>query len=169
MLVLDIATYRLFRPVRSDSTENPNRNFMKIEFRNKGLDAINISNILNYKDVKAAIPPYFKNQNPLLISYSYTTPIATKIFNYKDVLPRTLLITTLSSKFCYQPAGHVITGDLDIVENKTLRELLLKGPKFREPKSFSWKQNLEIIMNSVGDYAKRWAKEENVEVDTLSE
>ena len=74
-----------------------------------------------------------------------------------------------SSKFCYQPAGHVITGDLDIVENKTLRELLSTGPKFREPISFSWKQNLETIMNSVEDYAKRWAKEEDVEVDTSSE
>ena len=127
---------------------------------------------------KLAAPPHFKNQNPPLFSYSYTTPIATKIFINKDVLQRlhtkdafdyTPVCSCNSSKFCYQPVGHVITGDLDIVENKTLRELLSTGPKFREPISFSWKQNLEIIMNSVEDYAKRWAKEEDVEVDTSSE
>ena len=59
---------------------------MKIDFRNKGLDAIDLSNILFHKDVKAAILSYFKKDNPTLISYSYMPPIATKIFNYIDVL-----------------------------------------------------------------------------------
>lgn len=61
---------------------------MKIEFRNKGFDAINISNRLNHKDAKAATPPYIKNQRPPLLSYSNMPPIATKIFNYREVLQR---------------------------------------------------------------------------------
>ena len=44
-----------------------------------------------------------------------------------------------------------------------------KGPKYREPVSYSWHQNFSIIMDACEEYARRWAKKEDVEVDTLSE
>ena len=44
-----------------------------------------------------------------------------------------------------------------------------KGPKYREPVSYSWHQNFDIIMDACEEYARRWAKKEDVEVDTLSE
>ena len=62
-----------------------------------------------------------------------------------------------------------ITGDLNIVRNIKLRDLLSKGPKYREPVSYSWHQNFDIIMDACKEYARRWAKKEDVEVDTLSE
>jgi hypothetical protein len=40
-----------------------NRKFLHIPFANKGIDAINISNILNRKEIVKEIPPYFKNQS----------------------------------------------------------------------------------------------------------
>ena len=41
-IILDIANFRLFRPVRSDvPSENPKR-FMKIKFLNKAVNAINL-------------------------------------------------------------------------------------------------------------------------------
>jgi hypothetical protein len=72
------------------------------------------------------------------------------------------------SPFNYQPAGHVITGDVNIVRNEELMSLILKGPKFREPGFFKWQQNSISIMDSVEDYARRWAKSEK-ELDSLSE
>ena len=77
--------------------------------------------------------------------------------------------TYKASEFCYNPAGHVITGDLNIVRISKLRDILSKGPKYREPRSFTWKQNSRLILDSVEEYARRWAKKEDVEVDTLSE
>ena len=60
--------------------------------------------------------------------------------------------------------------DHSIVRNeKKLRDLLHKGPKFREPVSFSWHQNFDIIMDACEVYARQWAKKEDVELDTLSE
>ena len=38
-----------------------------------------------------------------------------------------------SSKFCYAPAGRVITGDFDIISDKRIKSLLRKGPKYRLP------------------------------------
>ena len=50
-----------------------------------------------------------------------------------------------------------------------LRGLLSKGPNYREPVSYSRHQNFGIIMDACEEYAIRWAKKEDVEVDTLSE
>ena len=45
-IILDIANFRLFRPVRSDvPVENP-KHFMKIKFLNKAVDAINFPSLL---------------------------------------------------------------------------------------------------------------------------
>ena len=62
-----------------------------------------------------------------------------------------------------------MTGDLNFVRNQNLRDLLRKGPKYREPVSFSRHQNFNIIVDACEEYARRWAKKEDVEVDTLSE
>ena len=73
-----------------------------------------------------------------------------------------------TSEFCYNPAGHIITGGLNIVRISKLRDILAKGPIYR-PRSFTWKQNSKLILDSVEEYARRLAKKEDVEVDTLSE
>ena len=74
-----------------------------------------------------------------------------------------------ASPFNYEPAGHVITGDLDIIWNVELKAALSKGPKYREPKTFTWRKNFKIIMDSVEDHARRWAKLEEADETTLSE
>ena len=74
-----------------------------------------------------------------------------------------------ASEFCYNPDGHIITGDLNIVRISKLRDILSKGPKYRKPRPFTWKQNSKLILDSVEEYARRWAKKEDMEVDTLSE
>ena len=74
-----------------------------------------------------------------------------------------------ASEFCYNPAGHIITEDINIVTISKLRDILSKGPKYREPRSFTWKQNSTLILDSVEEYSRRWAKKKDVEVDTLSE
>ena len=77
--------------------------------------------------------------------------------------------TCSTSPFLYTPAEHVVTGDLNIVQNSHLKELLKKGPKYRQPQPFNWNHNFKLLMDSVEDYARRWTKREEVEVDTLSE
>jgi hypothetical protein len=49
--------------------EPENRNFLPLFFANKGLDAINLGNILHHKSVKAMVPPYFKDHSVPIISY----------------------------------------------------------------------------------------------------
>jgi hypothetical protein len=64
-IICDVASFRLFKPVRSEPLHESNRKFLHIPFANKGINAINISNILNRKEVVKEIPPYFKNMFPI--------------------------------------------------------------------------------------------------------
>ena len=142
----------------------------------KGIDALNIGNILNHKEVTKHIPVYFKYQTTPKISYTYTRSVASKLFNYKDTIRdfnihdhQLPTCSCSSSPYLYSPAGHVITGNLNIVDNLKLKDLLSKGPKYREAKSFNWKFNFKLVMDSVEDYARRWSRDEEAELDSLSE
>ena len=113
-----------------------------------------------------------------IISYVYTRSIASTCFNYKHVLHNLNIdgctfmppdCTCASSPFIYNLTGHVITGDLKVINNTSLREVFAKWTKYREPKSMNWKHNFKILMDSVEDYAIQWAKREKEELDTLSE
>ena len=175
-IILDISNNVLFKPVRTNTTKEENRRFMKVQFANKGIDAIKIGNILNHKLVREKIPPYFKQQESPCISYTYSKSIASKLFNYKVSLKdldldsiRNLQCACSSSKFKYLPCEHVVTGDPNFIRNSKLRDLITKGPKFRENQSFTWKENFESIMNSVEAYARTWAKTEDSDVNSLSE
>lgn len=147
--------------------------FFKLQYANKWIDAANKSNILYHKKVQFCIPPYFKITSTPCISYNYTSTIASKLLNYKHTLqilniehPPTC--SCYPSPYKYTPAGHVITSDVNLVSNENLRSLIMEGPKLKEPRSFTWR-HISHITNSVEDYAKRWAKSEKEEIDTLSE
>ena len=73
------------------------------------------------------------------------------------------------SKFCYEPHGRVITGHLRVIENAKLRELVAKGPKYREPNRVKWKATETMFLESIDLYAKNWSKREQVELKYLSE
>ena len=137
-ITLDIANYRLFRPVRSDVLAEKPNNFMKIKFFNKAVDAINLPALLQSISVTDKIPVYFKDKEPPIVSYEYTSTVARKLFNFASTLSNLNISDYLSypqtcqckkSKFCYEPHGHQsrdITGDLKVIENAKLRELVDK-------------------------------------------
>ena len=128
-MVLDIASHRLFIPVVIKKDEIDKRSFLRLSFANKGLDDINLGNILHHKSVKSKIPPYFKDQSVPIISYAYNTHIATQIFNCMKVLhdlsiddfkfkPPDLYLCKFPSVF--YPTDYVIAGTLKIINNISL-------------------------------------------------
>ena len=85
-IILDIANYRLFRPVRRDvSAEKPNH-FMNIKFLNKAVDAIKVPALLRSTSVTDKIPVYFRDNEPPTVSYKYTSTVASKLFNFAPTL-----------------------------------------------------------------------------------
>ena len=105
--------------------------------------------------MKFGLYVHISNDSPLHLNYSIM-----RFTNHDYDSP----CSWSSSQFLYQPAGHIVTGDLNIVDNTCLRDFISEGPKYREPQKFSWKYNFKLIMESVEDYARSWAKQEEVEL-----
>ena len=72
-----------------------------------------------------------------------------------------------SSDFTYDQCGHVLTGDLKIIENDDLRNLLVRGPKYREQRKINLRANKKIILSAVENFVKKWAKREKVDPSVL--
>ena len=73
-----------------------------------------------------------------------------------------------TSSHLYKPYGHVITGDFSIIPNSKLRDLIAKGPKYREPFKVDWDKKLSLLCEAVDQYHLQWAKREMVELSVLS-
>ena len=102
--------------------------------------------------------PYWKKQ-PKYSSYSS---------NLQFTLCTPQTCQCKESKFCYEPHGHVITGDLRVIENAKLRELVAKEPKYREPNRVNWKATETMFLESINLYAKNWSKREQIELKYIS-
>ena len=109
------------------------------------------------------------------MSYEYTS---SKLLNFASTLSNFNVSEYLSnpqtcqhkeSKFCYEPHGHVITGNLRVIENTKLREIVAKGPKYREPNRVSWKATETMFLEAIDLYVKSWSRREQVKLKYLSE
>ena len=62
----------------------------------------------------------------------------------------------------YQPAGHIVTGNLKISSDSRIRNIVSKGPKYR----FSSYINFDIA-SALNDFGNRWCKPAGVEDSAL--
>jgi len=67
-----------------------------------------------------------------------------------------------SSEYLHEPCGHVLTGNLNIIKDRKLRNLIKKGPTYREQNNINWDINLKNCRKAVSRYAKKWAKSVDV-------
>ena len=100
-----------------DSEINHIRHFIKIPFINKGIEFIDLPSIFRDDNVISAIPSYFENTESPIICYKYNIPIRNTILNFNKLVSDLDIETSYpdswdckDSKFCYQPAGHIVTG-----------------------------------------------------------
>ena len=105
------------------------------------------------------------------MSYEYTSTVASKLFNFAPALSNLNVSEYFSnpqtcqckeSKFCYEPHGHVITGDLRVIQNAKLREPVAKGPKYREPNRVNWKATETMFLESIDLYAKQLVQKRTI-------
>ena len=75
----------------------------------------------------------------------------------------------LNSNYLYPSAGHVITGNLNVIPDARVRNIISKGPKYRFPSNIDFSKCRREIAASLNDFSNRWCKRENVEPDALKE
>ena len=114
----------------------------------KGMDMINLSRILNSKKVTMAVSKYLRGPSPI-VSYAYTRTIAGKMFNNRKVVNELNMNCSTAGMVCscnslrykYESCGHVVTGDLSIIKDVKLRNLIGRGPAYREQNNIGWRVN----------------------------
>ena len=95
------------------------------------------------------------------------------MFNYKETVNEvltkdwtniddTVVCNCASSRFCDPYHGHVVCGNLLIIENKKVRDLLAKGPTYREPMNVDWKKFVRNFKISLESCVAKWASDEKV-------
>ena len=125
-----------------------------------------------------SIPEYFKISEPPCICYSYTNTIASKLFNYSHAVKEFdadlfrnggYTCCCDSSDFIYKPCKHVLTGNLDIIPDDSLRKLFLRGPKYREPRDVNFSADQRIIFDALEQYVITWCKREQADPVVLDD
>ena len=166
-------TQHYLRP-HLDKESDHKRHFLKIPFINKGIDFIDLQSIFRDSKVVESVPLYFKNLEPPIICYKYNKPIRSFIFNYNKIVADLNINSTTpttcecsTSKFCYQPVGHVITGNFEIIKDKRLRNILTKGPKYRLPTDIDFIACRDRIAESLHTFSKSWCRRENADINAL--
>ena len=124
------------------------------------------------------IPEDFKYKEPPTVIYTRSPTIGRKIFNYKQTIEsiktsdwksEMFSCNCKDSKFVDNHHKHVITGDLRIIANKKLRNLLLKGPTYREPVDINWNKVLKEFKKGIEECQIKWTQVENKDIKTLDD
>ena len=65
--------------------------------------------------------------------------------------------------------NHIITGNLNIVNNQTLRKLISKGPKYQEPKQICLEEAHKEIQTSTDQFIEKILNDKGIHKNHFSE
>ena len=177
---VDIIESKLYKPIPPKKRRPPPENTCSVFFHNKAVELINLSRIFHEPDVLKSHPSIADKFPIPSVIYSLTPPIAGKIFNFNkfvaeldieafrdnmDIVP----CSCQDSSYKHKDLGHILTGDLSIVENNSLRKILSKGPKYREPKPLNFGKAREHIVTGLDNCISKWCNKKGLPIDILKD
>ena len=179
--LIDTKFYKEFEEPKKDKSVP--KNVCVIHFVNKGIDLLHLPSIFKCEQVVELLPKSLSSENDIPITtFSLNSPIRNKILNYKEVVTNLHIVRSGGkfhvnnlpecechlSDFCETAHGHIVTGDLRIVQNNKLRKLISKGPKFREPRFLNLNKCLNAVCSGLDEFIqKTTSKCKSVKKDSL--
>lgn len=110
------------------------------KYTNRYFEDLNMAKLCNSPDILNSYPVRSVNFTP---AFSYTKPIRNRVLNYieesRSTDPPPVTCNCSSSEFMDPTLGHVVTGNLAVIKNSKLRNLLNKGLTYRE--CHQWKKD----------------------------
>ena len=177
---LDFIESKLYRPLPPKVKKKPPENLCSIFFENKGVELINIPRILNQPDIISALPSTSVKFPIPSVTYKLAPPLSTKIFNFNQFVnnlnideflhdPSSLPCSCGESSFADKHHKHIVTGDLRIIENNTLRKLFTKGPKYRPPQPIDFEKAKTCILNGLATCVNNWCNKNGIHESFFAE
>lgn len=75
----------------------------------------------------------------------------------------------MNETFVNRHHGHIITGDLSIVQNEHLRTVMSRGAKFRDCVDMSVEKLERSLTNNLKNFKTKWSDKERLENGALNE
>ena len=110
------------------------------------MDFINLPKVLRNQHIMEAGQDLIEEDDIPMVVFNLSQPIRSTILNYNKFVSNLDLVkfqndpdcipcrcSNFDKKFCDPNHKHIVTGDLSIISNSLLRNLIGKGPNFREP------------------------------------
>ena len=177
-----VLTTYMHNRLRVHNTERSSRdrNHIIIPFRSHKIDQLQLASIVNDKSVCTLIPDKVKYLYPPKVYYKLNNPNCLRFCNYNKFLNKVTMEEVsniiqnncscdLMPDFIYQPYGHILTGNLDIIKNPELKELFSYGAKHRLPKSISWQATEKEILESLNQHVVSISKRFHLSTSDFSE
>ena len=166
-LVYDLLKFKLRNLNFLD--DNPNyafKSYLVIDFLHKYMDTLNISQILHDQDLISCFP--VKETYPI-ISFRYSQTLGSLAFNYVK-FTKEMLIDNLDQYHCECTDSifrddfhnHIVTGDLNILEDQELINIFRFGSKFRFIPRLNVDDIIANINNSINEYIHKLSFRINV-------
>ena len=179
-LILDTFFTKIFKEQPPKKPKLRPKYILPLYFENKGLQFLRVNSILHDEDVKSKLPDQFRDDDSPAVVYSLSSTIRNKILNYKDTVSNIDIndketygtglhsCNCSSSEFVDQHHAHVLTGDLRIIENVHLRQLIQKGPNYREPKPVNWKKCRDTVQSGLDTCAEKMVHGKDIPAEHMN-
>ena len=152
-VIRDLCLFKLQK-----SYKKPQKNFVVVNYANKLIDQINLSRIMNTKNIQSLFPVKSQYYSSPSVTFSYTKTIRSDIVNYQQTISNPdndkfiCNCNMYPIKFKDAHHGHILTGDTTIIEHKDLRDLLNKGLGFHDQQPPNKDKALEAIKSGIDSY-----------------
>ena len=174
---------------KTSKTNDCNKIRVKLDYSSKIIDVINIQSLLSSNKIKSKIPQNYKEYNVEII-YRYNKPIGNRICNYNRFLENLTEHDVLNNNRCncesnnnnhrnirefiYAPVGHVVTGNLNILDRlgnyNQLKQVMKYGYKYRlQVQNVTWTKIKRNILDTIRKIKNKFINLNNGNNDDLIE
>ena len=113
------------------------KSYFVVNYCNKLLDEVKLNHIFNNRDVRSLFPEPKCVWAAPTVTYSYTSSIRSKILNYNRAIRENkghylCKCSNYPSSFVDTHHGHIFTGNLNVIKNGKLRQLMNYGLNYHE-------------------------------------
>ena len=145
--------------IRTSVADKSKQMFIPAAFVNQGMDFVKIHTIFKDATLFKTLEIDRKFVGKITVTYQHDKSNFLKYASHSKEL-RNLTTESLAkilsnkcecanSSLCYQPVGHIVTGNLNVIEDVELRQTLLKGANHREVKKINWSEVEDSAMEAL--------------------
>ena len=167
--IRDLCLYKLQKTYKK-----PSKAFLVVDHVNKLVEKVNLSRLMSSCAVKNYFPVKSEHYASPSVSYSYSNNIRSSIDNYKATLMDTnhgnvsCHCHDYPSKYKNHHYGHIVTGDIDIIDNLELRNLLKKGLGYHDQQPCNKEEAMNAVKVAVDTYIGKVSPKLSVSISAFT-